>query len=288
MSRIRDWLIAARRSTAAFLRRHAPYFILLLFALGFVIIFFFNRIVISIYPGELRVLWRRIGGGTVVHTTYEEGLHLILPINKMYVYNVRKQRFADSIDVLTLEGLMIHVEYSARFNPSRSLLPMLHQRIGPDYVNTIVRPEVRSVIRSVFVQYKPEEIYTTQKAIQERVSSLSKIRMEARYVSLDDVPIELISLPPRITAAIESKLTQYQLDNEYLFRLSVAKKEAERKQIEADGQKAYNDTVSQSLNPMLLQWQGILATRELALSTNTKVIVIGQGKDGLPIILGGQ
>jgi regulator of protease activity HflC (stomatin/prohibitin superfamily) len=206
----------------------------------------------------------------------------------MYVYNVRKQRFADSIDVLTLEGLMIHVEYSARFNPSRSLLPMLHQRIGPDYVNTIVRPEVRSVIRSVFGQYKPEEIYTTQKAIQERVSSLSKIRMEARYVSLDDVPIELISLPPRITAAIESKLTQYQLDNEYLFRLSVAKKEAERKQIEADGQKAYNDTVSQSLNPMLLQWQGILATRELALSTNTKVIVIGQGKDGLPIILGGQ
>ena len=129
---------------------------------------------ISIYPGELGVLWRRLGGGTQIDTVYREGMHLILPINKMYVYNVRKQQFTDSINVLTVDGLTVGVRYSVRYYLEKDTLPLLHQRVGPDYVNVVVRPEVRSVMRTVFGQYKPEEIYTTQKAIQERVSALSK------------------------------------------------------------------------------------------------------------------
>jgi regulator of protease activity HflC (stomatin/prohibitin superfamily) len=286
MQSIREWIANRYRRAKAFARRQAPYLILLSFLLSFFVIFFFNRIVISIHPGELGVLWRRLGGGTQIDTVYREGLHLILPINEMYIYNVRKQQFTDTIDVLTVDGLTVKVRYSTRYFLDKDTLPLLHQRVGPDYVNVVVRPEVRSVMRTVFGQYKPEEIYTTQKAIQERVSVLSKTHLEARFVALDDVPIESITLPSRISEAIEAKMAQQQLDGEYVYRLSIAAKEADRKRIESAGIKVYNDTVNPSLTPSVLTWHGIQATQELAKSPNAKVVVIGAGAKGLPLILG--
>jgi regulator of protease activity HflC (stomatin/prohibitin superfamily) len=286
MKSIYDWIIVQWQKLKIRARRQTPYLILLLFVLAFLIIFFFHWIVISIYPGELGVLWRRLGSGTQIDTVYREGVHFILPINKMYVYNVRKQQFTDNINVLTVDGLTIGVRYSVRYFLEKDTLPLLHQQVGPDYVNVVVRPEARSVMRMVFGQYKPEEIYTSQKAIQERVSVTSKTHLQARFVSLDDVPIESITLPTRISEAIESKLAQQQLDQEYVFRLSIAAKEADRKLIEANGIMAYNNTVNRSLNPSVLAWHGILATQELAKSPNAKVVVIGTGKNGLPLILG--
>jgi regulator of protease activity HflC (stomatin/prohibitin superfamily) len=286
MKSIRKWAASQYRSWKAFARRQAPYLILLLFLLGFFVVFFFNRVVISIHPGELGVLWRRLGGGTQIDTVYREGMHLILPFNEMYIYNVRKQQISDTIDVLTVDGLTVKVRYSARYFLDKDTLPLLHQRVGPDYVNVVVRPEMRSVMRTVFGQYKPEEIYTTQKAIRERVGVLSKTHLEARFVALDDVPIESITLPTRISEAIEAKLAQQQLDGEYVFRLAVAAKEADRKRIESEGIRVYNNTVNSSLTPSVLSWQGIQATQELAKSPNAKVVVIGAGPNGLPLILG--
>ncbi len=285
MRRISDWFSGTFRRLQSFLKKQAWYLLVLGFILVFLLAFFADRMFVPIHPGQLGVLWSMMGGGTVVHTVYREGLHFVLPYNRMYVYNARKQRVADSIDVLTIDGLTVHVEYSVRYYPNPDLLPLLHQRVGPDYLNVVVRPEVRSVIRTVFGQYKPEEIYTTQKAIQERVSVQSKLQMEARFISVDDVPLERISLPVTVTRAIESKLAQQQLDQEYLYRIAVAGKEAQRKLIEAGGQKAYNDVVNPSLTASQLEWQGILATLELAKSPNAKVIIVG-GKNGLPIILG--
>ena len=269
----------------AFSRRHSVYLVLSLFLVAFLGTLLFNRIFISIHSGELGVLWRRLGG-TQIDTVYREGLHLILPINDMYLYNVRKQQFSDTINALTVDGLTVGVRYSVRYYLEKDNLPLLHQRVGPDYVNVVVRPEVRSVMRVVFGQYKPEEIYTTQKAIQERVSMLSKTHLEARFVALDDVPIESITLPTRISEAIESKLAQQQIDQEYVYRLSIARKEAERKRIESDGITVYNQTVNRGLTPDVLAWHGILATQELAKSANAKVVVVGGGKNGLPLILG--
>lgn len=286
MRSIREWASNQYRRSKAFARRHSPYLILLFFLLGFLLIFFFNRIFVSIHSGELGVLWRRLGGGTQIDTVYREGMHVILPFNEMYLYNVRKQQFTDTIDVLTVDGLTVRVRYSARYFLDKDSLPLLHQRVGPDYVNVVVRPEMRSVMRTVFGQYKPEQIYTTQKAIQERVSMLSKTHLEARFVSLDDVPIESITLPSRISDAIEAKMAQQQLDGEYVYRLSIAVKEAERKRIESAGLKVYNDTVNSSLTASVLSWHGIQATQELAKSPNAKVVVVGAGKNGLPLILG--
>jgi regulator of protease activity HflC (stomatin/prohibitin superfamily) len=158
--------------------------------------------------------------------------------------------------------------------------------VGSDYLAVVVRPEIRSVMWTVFGQYKPEEIYTTTRAIQERVSQLAKVHLEARFVALDDVPIESITLPVRIAEAIEAKMAQQQVDQEYVYRLSIAGKEANRKRIESEGIRVYNNTVGSSLTPDVLTWQGVQATRELAKSPNAKVVVIGAGKNGLPLILG--
>jgi len=282
----REWAATQYRLSKAFARRHAPYLILLTFLVAFFVIFFFNRIVISIQPGELGVLWRWLGGGTQIDTVYREGAQIILPFNKMYIYNVRKQQFTDTIDVLTVDGLTVVVRYSVRYYLEKDTLPLLHQRVGPDYVNVVVRPEIRSVMRTVFGQYKPEEIYATQKAIQERVSVVSKTHLSARFVALDDVPIESIKLPVRISDAIEAKMGQQQVDQEYVYRLSIAVKEADRKRIESAGIKVYNDTITSSLTPSVLAWHGIQATQELSKSPNAKVVVIGSGKNGLPLILG--
>lgn len=287
MPSVRVWGARQYQAAKDYLRRHATYLVLLLFLSGFVVILLFDHIVISVHPGELGVLWRRLGGGTQLDTVYREGLHLVLPFNKMYIYSVRRQQFTDTIDVLTVNGLTVRVRYSVRHYLNKDTLPVLHQRVGPDYVDVVVRPEARSVMRMVFGQYKPEEIYTSQKAIQERISVLTKSHLEARFVALDDVPIETITLPPRISDAIEAKLAQQQLDEEYVFRLSIAKKEAERKQIESNGIAVANDVLNRSLTPSVLTWEGVQATKELAKSPNAKVVVVGPGKSGLPLILGG-
>jgi regulator of protease activity HflC (stomatin/prohibitin superfamily) len=204
----------------------------------------------------------------------------------MYVYNVRKQQFSDTIDVLTLDGLTVKVKYTARYYLEKDTLPQLHQRVGPDYLKVVVRPDVRSVIRTLFGQYKPEDIYTSQKALQMRVSELAKDRLAARFVMIDDVPIESIVLPTKISEAIEAKMAQQQREGEYVYRLSIAQKEAERLRIESEGIRMYNSIVNMSLTPSVLKWHGIQATQELAKSPNAKTVVIGSGTSGLPLILG--
>jgi len=283
---LREWLAKCNSFSKSFIRQNALPLIssVLLFIL--VILFFFDRTVISIQSGQRGVLWRWLGAGTVIDTVYPEGVHLILPFNKMFIYNIRKQQFSDSIDVLTVDGLTVNVKYTVRYYLEPSSLPLLHQFVGPDFVNVAIRPDVRAVVRTLFGQYKPEEIYTSQKAIQLLFSEKSKVHLAARFVKIDDVPIESITLPTSISKAIEEKMVQQQREGEYVYRLSIAQKEADRLQIESEGIRIYNETVNKSLTASVLKWEGIRATRELAKSSNAKVVVIGSGQSGLPIILG--
>ena len=286
MKLFREGLAKSGSYCKSFLRKHLLSLVSTGLVLCLVLVFFFDRILISIHSGERGVLWRWLGAGTVIETVYPEGLHVILPFNKMYIYNTRKQQFSDSIDVLTFDGLTVRVKYTIRYYLEPSTLPLLHQMVGPDYVNVAIRPDVRSVIRTLFGQYKPEEIYTSQKAIQLLVSEQSKVQLAARYVKIDDVPIESITLPASISRAIEEKMVQQQREGEYTYRLSIAKKESERLQVESEGVRIYNETVNKTLTPSILKWEGIRATQELSKSANAKVVVIGSGQSGLPIILG--
>ena len=186
----RGWLVNFSTLCKTFFRQHALPIISLVLLVCLVLVFFFDRTVISIQSGQRGILWRRLGAGTVMDTVYPEGTHVILPFNKMFVYTIRKQQIRDSIDVLTFDGLTVRVKYTIRYYLDPSTLPLLHQIIGPNYVNVAIRPDVRSVIRTLFGQYKPEEIYTSQKAIQLLFNEQSRAHLAARFVKIDDVPIE--------------------------------------------------------------------------------------------------
>jgi regulator of protease activity HflC (stomatin/prohibitin superfamily) len=246
--------------------------------------FFWNRIVVSIGSGEAGVLWKRFGDGTVIDRFYDEGVHFVAPWDKMYIYNIRNQEVKDSIDVLSVNGLTIHLDLSIRYHPHVDILGILHKEVGPDYVRVVVLPEIEAVVRTIIGQYKPEELYTAQKAIAEQIYVESFAQIEERYIALDDVLVKRIKLPTKIKNAIESKLEQQQMAQEYEFRLARERKEVERKQIEAQGLSEF----SQCLNDKILKWQGIQATLKLAESPNTKIVITGNGQSQMPVLLNGQ
>lgn len=253
-----------------------------------VIIFFFNRIVIIIHSGNAGVLYRMFGGGTETDTIYAEGIHIINPFNTMYIYEVRKQLARHEFDVITNKGLSIHLSLAVRYRPEYELLGILHQRIGSDYLNRVILPQIESVMRKELGSYTPEQIYTNEEGLLTNAILSALDEVGRNYVEVEDIIIRSITLPPDIVTAIEDKLKQEEFMKSYEFRLQTAEKEAARLAVEAGGIKVYHDTISASLTEEILRNQGIEATKDLAKSANAKVVVIGSGKDGLPIILGGD
>ena len=269
-------------------RRHRPALILSGLVLLFSICYFWLSIAICIRSGEAGVLYRLFGGGTVTDRVYGEGLHLIFPWNEMHVYKVRVQEQQHTVELLTKHGMKMKFRLSIRYHPEYDLLGVLHKRVGPEYVTKIVIPVVVSVLRTHVGQFSAEEVYTTKRSILERIFLEAVEQVTLNYVTINGVIIRSIDLPPRILKAVEAKIEQQHIAEAYDYRLQKEQKEAKRKEIEAGGFKIYNETISQSLNQDILKWKGIQATRELAVSPNTKVIVIGNGPEGLPIILGAE
>jgi Membrane protease subunits, stomatin/prohibitin homologs len=253
-----------------------------------VVIFFFNRIVIIIHSGQAGVLYRMFGGGTETDTIYAEGIHIINPFNTMYLYEVRKQLARHEFDVITNKGLSIHLSLAVRYRPEYELLGILHQRIGSDYLNRVILPQIESVMRKQLGSYTAEQIYTNEEGLLTNAILSALDEVGRNYVEVEDIIIRSIALPPEIVTAIEDKLKQEEFMKSYEFRLQTAEKEAARLAVEAGGIKTYHDTINASLTEQILRNQGIKATEELAKSANAKVVVIGSGKDGLPIILGGD
>jgi regulator of protease activity HflC (stomatin/prohibitin superfamily) len=268
-----------------FLRNRAQILITSLILL-FLFLFLWPRIFYVVGPGETGVKYSLFFGGTVTERVYGEGLKAIFPWDRMYIYDVRVQEVRKDLNVLTNQGLMIHLELSIRYHPERDLVGILHKKVGPDYVERIVVPEVESVLRTNIGKMTAEEVYTTQLQILERIMENALEEVVQRFVKLDDVIIRRIELPDFVRTAIEAKLEQKELARAYEYRLKRETQEARRKEIEAGGFKAYNEIVNSSLTPEILQWKGIEVSKELAASENAKIIVIGNGPDGLPIILG--
>jgi len=166
-------------------------------------------------------------------------------------------------------------------------LGKLHSQIGTDYMRRVVIPSLRSAARSVVGRYTPEQIYSTKRdAIQVEIYDETKKLLDEKYVQLNQVLIRSITLPPTIKTAIESKLKQEQEALEYEFKLEKAEQEAERQRIDAEGKARANKILSASITESILREKGINATLKLAESPNSKVVIIGNSGDGLPIILG--
>lgn len=220
---------------------------------------------------------------------YDQGFHVVPPWNKMNIYNVRIQEDYETMETLSRNGLNIKVELSYLYRPVIDKLPMLHDEIGENYAESILKPELRSATREVIGKYLPEELYSSKReAIQSEIFEATSSSILPKHIFLDAVLIREVKLPESLEQAIERKLKEEQASLEYEFRLEREQKEAERILIEARAKAEANKLLSTSLNELVLKDKGISATLELANSPNAKVVVIGSGKDGLPIILGNQ
>ncbi len=256
--------------------------------IGIILLIFISKSTVTMDAGEAGVLWKRFGGGVVTdQPPLGEGFHLVAPWNTVIVYETRQQELTEKMKVLSSNGLEIQLEATAWYQPVTAELGFLHQTKGTNYLDRVLKPAMRSATRSVVGRYTPDEIYSTKRdAIQEEIFIETQKIVEDQYIQLNDVLVRDVTLPAAIKDAIERKLGQEQESQEYEFRLEKAKKEAEKQRIEAQGKADANRILSASLNDWILKDKGIEATLKLSQSPNTKVIVVGGGGDGLPLILG--
>jgi len=260
-----------------------------LLILGIFLLILFVKSTVTIRSGQAGVLYKTFSGGVVTDKTYGEGFHLVAPWNDMIVYETRQQEVFEKMSVLSSNGLEIKLDASAWFQPDYQNLGKLHQEKGEDYIQRILLPTIRSAARSVVGRYTPEQLYSSKRdAIQKEIFEESKKIVESQYIQLNEILVRDVTLPPTIKEAIERKLKQEQEALEYEFRLVKAQKEAERQKIDAEGKAVANKILSASLTDKILKEKGIEATLELSKSPNSKVVVVGSGKDGLPLILGNQ
>ena len=256
-----------------------------------VVLIFVSKSSINIGYGEAGVLFKTFGGGVVTdEPALGEGFHIIAPWNNVYVYNVKQQEvFESKMQVLSSNGLEISLDISVLYQPKIEELGLLHKTKGENYLNIIIIPQIRAVARSVVGRYTPEQLYSTKRdAIHNEIFEETQKVVENQYVQLNAVLVRDVTLPIAIREAIERKLNQEQEALEYEFRIEKAKQEAERQRIDAEGKATANRILSASLTQKILQEKGIEATIKLSESPNSKVIVIGSGEGGLPIILGNQ
>ncbi|MDX1407694.1 MAG: prohibitin family protein [Saprospiraceae bacterium] len=244
---------------------------------------------LTIDPGNEGVLFKRFGGGLQMEKVYGQGFHIVAPWNKMYVYDVRIQEHFETMEVLSKNGLTIIVELSLRYRPVAGKIGYLHNTIGERYLDNIIIPEIRSATREVIGEYLPEELYSTKReAIQVEIFNRTYEEAAKNYCNIDAVLIRGVTLPQTLQDAIERKLKEEQLALEFDFRLDRERKEAQRKIIEAEAKAQANRILNASLTNNILRDKGIEATLELANSPNSKVVVVGGGDEGLPLILGGN
>lgn len=266
------------------LRSLLPYLtISLLSSLLVAVIIVFDVIVI-IRPGEAGILWNRFGG-TKVDLVYEEGIKLISPFDKMYVFEVRKQLVTHELAILSVDGLKVQLYLAIRFRPKKAFLGLLHDRIGTDYLTRVVIPQTESVLRKRLGAATAEQIYTNENGLLAQAMVKAIEEVGRNFVEIEDIIIRRIELPATVRQAIENKLVQQELLASYEFRNQTALQEAERKRIESEGIRDYNQIIASTLTDDLLRYQGISATLDIAESDNDKTVVIGTGDDRTPIIL---
>ena len=253
-----------------------------------VVVILISKSALTIDSGEAGVLYKTFDDWVVTdQPPLGEGFHLIAPWNKVFVYEVRQQELFEKMKVLSSNGLEIQIDASAWYEPVYNELGNLHQSLGENYLQRVIQPAIRSAARSVVGRYTPEQLYSSKRdAIQDEIYAETKKILEKQFVQLNEVLVRDVTLPNTIKEAIERKLRQEQESLEYEFRLVTAAKEAQKVIIEAQGKADANRILSASLTDKILQDKGIDATLKLAESPNSKVVIVGGGESGLPLILG--
>ena len=227
--------------------------------------------------------------GNVSDETLKPGVSLVNPMAKIEKMSIKTQELKEMMSVPSKEGLSVQLEISLLFKLNSDMANEIYKTVGPDYAEIILVPQFRSVVRGVTARYEAKALYTAsrEKLAGEILDELGKL-VGPRGITVEQAPLRQIQLPARLTQSIEEKLQAEQDAQRMAFILQKEEQEADRKRIEARGIADFQDIVSVNISNMLLKWKGIEATEKLASSPNTKVIIIGSGKDGLPLILGGN
>ena len=220
--------------------------------LAFLLIFIFsilsNTTFLTIQPGKKGVEFKRFGGGLDKDNIYDQGFHIIMPWNKVFIYDVRTNEGFETMDVLSKNGLNISVELSYRYSPMPDKIGYLHDEIGTEYVKRILMPEIRSATREVIGQYLPEELYSTKReAIQDEIFQQTADGIGPKHLIIDAVLIRSVKLPAKLEEAIEQKLKEEQLSLQYEYKLDRERQEAERRIIEAQAKADANRILNASL-----------------------------------------
>ncbi len=225
--------------------------------------------------------------GRVTGDVLTEGIHMINPLKSNNVMSVQTQTMKETATVPSNEGLIITMDTSLLFRLDPARAADLYQKVGPQYIDRVVEPNLRSVIREVTASHTANTLYSgeREKAAQEMYASLSK-ELAKRGIIVENILLRDITLPPALKQSIEAKQQAEQESLAMAFRLQKETQEAQRKRIEAQGIRDFQQIVAQGISPQLLEWKGIEATENLAKSPNSKIVVIGSGKNGLPLILG--
>ncbi len=272
-------------------RKYLP--IIVVVAIAIIIIFSLsNSIFFKLQATERGVMFRQFASIPLdKDNIIGPGFHIKAPWNDVFVYDVSENQIEETMDVLDRSGLNINVDVTVRFHPMYDSVGEIHETFQRDYIRRLVIPEVRSTVRQVMGRYTAEEIYSTKRPEVEgaiKTEAEEILGAPGNSIVMRALLIRSITLPEQIRLAIENKLKQEQEALAYEFRLEREKSEAERKRIAAEGEAAANRIINNSLTDALLKMRGIEATRDLANSPNTKIIVVGSGESGLPLILGGN
>lgn len=227
--------------------------------------------------------------GKVSDITLKPGVNIRNPLASIHKFSVKTQEKKEVMIVPSKEGLSVTLEVSALYHLNPETAAEVYKTIGPNYEAIILEPNFRSITRGVTAGYEARALYTSERELlaQQIMQELEKV-VSPRGITIEATPLRQVSLPPNLTASIEQKLQSEQESQRMEFILTKESQEADRKRIEAQGIADFQKIVSLGLNDQFLRWKGIEATEKLATSTNAKVVVVGSGKDGLPIILGNQ
>jgi prohibitin 1 len=231
-----------------------------------------HRMFITVRPGEVLIVYHRLAGGTATNTVGREGLNVILPWDVPTCYTIRAQTVVLPTKVLSRDGLEVSLDAIIRFRLYPKMVPYLHRRYGPDYVATVITPELTESVQAVMGQFHAEDFYSFK-----RDAALGQIFQTARrviggvYVYVEEISVVNVRLPERVQSAIQAKAEADQEAQKQAHFVAREVHESERKRVEAEGLEHYQGA---RIPPDVLKWKSIQATTELSKSRNSKVVVL--------------
>ncbi|HKV92056.1 MAG TPA: prohibitin family protein [Candidatus Angelobacter sp.] len=234
-------------------------------------------------PGSVGVL---TSFGAVTGETLPEGTHFVSPFKINHVMTIRTQTQEEHTSTPSTEGLNLEIDTSLIYHLNRDKAANVFESIGTNYGATIVDPNLRSVIRDTTAGHSANTLYSSsRKQVEDEIMQGLKTALEPRGIVIENVLLRDIQLPHSLRSSIEAKQQAEQESLAMSFRLQKERQEADRKRIEAQGIHDFQQIVAQGISAQLLEWKGIEATETLAKSPNSKIIVIGNSKNGLPLVM---